>query len=209
MFGMSEIYSRQKELNLSIPSSVAVIGVGGVGSWTAFNLALTGVKKLILIDYDVVEKHNLNRTPFKITQVGLPKVTALTQLITVRRPETEVITIAKKIEECNELELEMIKSCEEIIDCRDTSKQLPPEIEEKARKIVAGYDGFKVTIHLNRKPKTVWGDGQVTYTVTPSWLVPPQLLANLITLYLCCPEIQENEEKVITFDVRELFNKIR
>ena len=51
---MTDIYNRQQSLNLQIPESVSVIGVGGVGSWVALNLALVGVKKLILYDPDII-----------------------------------------------------------------------------------------------------------------------------------------------------------
>lgn len=38
-----------------------ILGVGGIGSVTTTNLLRLGVKKLILIDYDAVDIHNLNR----------------------------------------------------------------------------------------------------------------------------------------------------
>jgi len=203
------IYDRQKNLNLHIPNSVAVIGCGGVGSWVAVNMALTGVKKLILVDFDKVEEHNLNRTLFKQSQIGMLKTEALTQLVYERRKDIEVITINKRIEDCNEYELKEIEESDEIIDCRDTSEELPAGIESKARKITAGYDGFSITLHLNRQKGTVWGDsGHTRYTITPSWLVPPQFLAGLITLYLCNKDIQKNKEKIATFDIRNIFEYI-
>ncbi len=42
--------------------TVAIIGLGSVGSIVAELLARTGVRRLILIDYDVVKTHNLDRT---------------------------------------------------------------------------------------------------------------------------------------------------
>jgi molybdopterin-synthase adenylyltransferase len=42
--------------------TVAVVGLGSVGSIVAELLARTGVQRLILIDYDVVKIHNLDRT---------------------------------------------------------------------------------------------------------------------------------------------------
>lgn len=41
--------------------TVAVIGIGGVGSVAAEMLARCGVGKLILFDYDTVEMANMNR----------------------------------------------------------------------------------------------------------------------------------------------------
>jgi molybdopterin-synthase adenylyltransferase len=42
-------------------STVAVLGLGGLGSWTALALACTGIGKLVLADGDVVEESNFNR----------------------------------------------------------------------------------------------------------------------------------------------------
>jgi len=197
---MSQLYNRQKDLNLKIPEKVSVIGLGGVGSWVALNLALVGVRSLILVDNDIVEEHNLNRTPFKIKHIGKPKVYGIAELIAERRPETKVIPIAKKWEELNEFEMKEINETT-IVDCRDTST---PFINSP---IIGGYDGYKITIHINPQNKTVWGEERVTYTITPSYVVPPQLIANLITLYLTS-DIKIEKEIIKTFDVRNLFRKV-
>ncbi|RVE54516.1 hypothetical protein evm_001001 [Chilo suppressalis] len=56
--------------------TVAVVGVGGVGSVTAEMLARCGIGKLILFDYDKVELANMNRLFFQPHQAGLSKVDA-------------------------------------------------------------------------------------------------------------------------------------
>ena len=64
---MDENEDRYHRLNL-IPewnqenianSCVLILGVGAIGSYLATNLALAGVGKLILVDYDTIEKSNL------------------------------------------------------------------------------------------------------------------------------------------------------
>jgi bacteriocin biosynthesis cyclodehydratase domain-containing protein len=42
-------------------SRVAVLGVGGLGGWSALNLACVGVGEMLLLDFDRVELSNLNR----------------------------------------------------------------------------------------------------------------------------------------------------
>ena len=42
--------------------TVAIVGLGSVGSIVAELLARTGVRRLVLIDYDIVKTHNLDRT---------------------------------------------------------------------------------------------------------------------------------------------------
>uniref|UniRef100_A0A1A8S219 Ubiquitin-like modifier-activating enzyme 5 n=1 Tax=Nothobranchius rachovii TaxID=451742 RepID=A0A1A8S219_9TELE len=56
--------------------SVAVVGVGGVGSVTAEMLTRCGIGKLMLFDYDKVELANMNRLFFQPHQAGLSKVEA-------------------------------------------------------------------------------------------------------------------------------------
>jgi molybdopterin-synthase adenylyltransferase len=40
---------------------IAVLGVGGLGGWTALNLACCGIGEMLLLDFDKVEMSNLNR----------------------------------------------------------------------------------------------------------------------------------------------------
>lgn len=178
------LYGRQSELPLNIPKSVAIIGCGGVGSWLAMNLALVGTEKVVLVDHDKIEEHNLNRTLFKTCQIGTHKVSALTGLIIERRPSCKPIPIPKKLEEIPKDALSMVSDCEIILDCRDTSKSLPEELEKKVL-VVGGYDGLNITLHFNRKKDTVWGSGPVTYRTVPSFLVPCEFIAAVITMYLC------------------------
>jgi ubiquitin-like modifier-activating enzyme 5 len=56
--------------------TVAVVGVGGVGSVAAEMLTRCGIGKLILFDYDKVELANMNRLFFRPEQSGLSKVDA-------------------------------------------------------------------------------------------------------------------------------------
>jgi bacteriocin biosynthesis cyclodehydratase domain-containing protein len=42
-------------------SRIAVLGVGGLGGWSALNLACCGVGEMLLVDFDRVELNNLNR----------------------------------------------------------------------------------------------------------------------------------------------------
>ncbi|KAF7667353.1 hypothetical protein LDENG_00065210 [Lucifuga dentata] len=56
--------------------TVAVVGVGGVGSVTAEMLTRCGIGKLLLFDYDKVELANMNRLFFQPHQAGLNKVEA-------------------------------------------------------------------------------------------------------------------------------------
>lgn len=58
-------------------ATVGIAGAGGLGSNAAIALARSGIGKLVLADFDVVEPSNLNRQQFFIEQIGMPKVVAL------------------------------------------------------------------------------------------------------------------------------------
>lgn len=47
--------------NIRINKIVLILGVGGIGSIVLIDLLRVGVKKAIIVDYDKVEIHNVNR----------------------------------------------------------------------------------------------------------------------------------------------------
>ena len=57
--------------------TVGIAGAGGLGSNCAVALARSGVGKLIIADFDIVDISNLNRQYFFSDQVGMFKVDAL------------------------------------------------------------------------------------------------------------------------------------
>ena len=67
---------RQKAFSAA---TVAVCGLGGLGSNIATALARAGIGKLILMDFDCVDITNLHRQQYKITQIGMPKTEAMVQ----------------------------------------------------------------------------------------------------------------------------------
>jgi len=66
---------------------VAVVGIGGVGSWAAEGLARTGVGRLTLIDMDHVAESNINRQVHALTPtVGMAKIEAMQERIALINP---------------------------------------------------------------------------------------------------------------------------
>ena len=69
-----------KELHRAFSSAtVAICGLGGLGSNIAIALARAGIGKLILIDFDRVDITNLHRQQYKASQIGLYKTEALAE----------------------------------------------------------------------------------------------------------------------------------
>jgi len=82
-------------------ATVAVCGLGGLGSNIAISLARAGVGKLILVDFDCVDVTNLHRQQYKANQVGLPKPEALLANLKEIAPYTEFETHFEKVSEEN------------------------------------------------------------------------------------------------------------
>lgn len=81
-----------KEYEQIRSKSVAVVGVGGVGSVTADMLTRCGIGKLLLFDYDKVELANMNRLFFTPDQAGLSKVEAASRTLNFINPDVEILT---------------------------------------------------------------------------------------------------------------------
>ncbi|AJC85070.1 ThiS adenylyltransferase [Campylobacter peloridis LMG 23910] len=86
-------------------ASVAICGLGGLGSHIAINLARSGVGRLHLIDFDVIEPSNLNRQAYMIEDLGKFKAEALKEQISKINPFIEVFAQVLKIEKENIAEL--------------------------------------------------------------------------------------------------------
>lgn len=72
-------------------ATVAVVGVGGVGSWTVEALARCGVGRLVLIDPDAVCRSNINRQlPALATTIGRSKTEVLAERVLSIHPELRV-----------------------------------------------------------------------------------------------------------------------
>lgn len=81
---------------------VAVIGVGGVGSWAAEALARSGVGQLTLIDLDHVAESNINRQIHALdTTLGQAKVLAMRDRIALINPACRVQCVEEFVEPGN------------------------------------------------------------------------------------------------------------
>jgi len=92
-------YSRQillPEIDITgqrklLAASVAIFGLGGLGSPIALYLAAAGVGRLVLIDFDTVELSNLQRQIIHLTRdLGRPKVESAREKLLALNPEIQV-----------------------------------------------------------------------------------------------------------------------
>ncbi len=95
-----------KELQQKFSSAtVAVCGLGGLGSNISVSLARAGIGKLILIDFDHVDVTNLHRQQYKASQVGRYKSEALTENLKEVNPYLEITAHTVRMTEDNVPEL--------------------------------------------------------------------------------------------------------
>lgn len=81
---------------------VAVVGLGGVGSWAVEALARSGVAGLVLIDLDHVAESNINRQVQALgATVGQAKALALRERIADIHPGCEVSAVEEFVDESN------------------------------------------------------------------------------------------------------------
>ncbi|OAE21811.1 hypothetical protein AXG93_2550s1500 [Marchantia polymorpha subsp. ruderalis] len=77
--------------------SVAIVGVGGVGSVAAEMLTRCGIGRLLLYDYDTVELANMNRLFFQPHQAGMTKTDAAVQTLTGINPDVVLESYTQNI----------------------------------------------------------------------------------------------------------------
>ncbi|MBE2228997.1 MAG: ThiF family adenylyltransferase [Ignavibacteria bacterium] len=202
---ISDIYTRQQDLLQKDfkDESVLVIGLGGIGSWVALNLALLGVGTLVLIDPDTIEASNLNRTLFKLSDIGRKKTEAIKYLISERRQDTIILTIDDYFspDMLDKYSVDYIFDCTDNLNTRDKLKDL----NFQGNYVKCGYDGYSATISINDFESGSWGEGG-SYTTVPSFFGTPQVISALvITEMLINVQI---ETRTINFEIDKVLGEI-
>jgi len=79
-------------------TTVAVAGLGGLGSVVASSLARAGIGKLIIADFDIVEASNLNRQQYFLSQIGMKKTDAMLENLGRMNPYLEIDSHSIKLD---------------------------------------------------------------------------------------------------------------
>ncbi len=107
-------------------SSVLVAGVGALGTITALDLVLTGIGKVVVVDYDTIEMSNLSRQFLYTDQdIGEPKAVIAGQRLRAANPDVQVLSLNRAIQ------------------------QVPHTIWDEVDLIVDGLDNFEARRWLN------------------------------------------------------------
>ena len=90
-FSRTELLLGKDAMAILKSSTVAIFGIGGVGSFTVEALARSGVGRLVLFDDDVVSLTNINRQLIAThSTIGLKKVDVMKSRILDINPQCEV-----------------------------------------------------------------------------------------------------------------------
>lgn len=101
-------------------STVVILGIGGVGSYTVEALARSGVGRLVLVDKDSVDVTNINRQLHALhSTVGQVKVKLMEERIKAINPQCEVVTLHMFFDE-DTLESVFSYQADYIVDAIDT-----------------------------------------------------------------------------------------
>lgn len=102
---------------------VAVIGIGGVGSWTVEALARSGIGHLTLVDLDEICVTNVNRQLHAMDgQVGRQKTEAMAERVRAISPTCDVQVLPTFFGEKNAAEI-LSQGFDYVVDAIDTVRQ--------------------------------------------------------------------------------------
>jgi tRNA threonylcarbamoyladenosine dehydratase len=120
--GLSRLYGPDPYARIR-QARIAVIGIGGVGSWAAEALARSGVAGLCLIDMDHIAESNINRQIHALTPtVGQAKAEAMRERIALIHPGCDVQIVDDFVDEDNVqtlLSSHQVQPFDGLIDCCD------------------------------------------------------------------------------------------
>lgn len=117
-------------------ASVAVCGLGGLGSNVAVSLARAGIGTLLLIDFDRVDISNLHRQQYAVSQLGMYKTEAMKQVLSEIAPYCNVITQTLKLTENN---LSLLSDCNVICECFDNAEYKAMLVNEATERYPEKY----------------------------------------------------------------------
>ena len=99
---------------------VGIAGAGGLGSNCAVALARSGVGTLVIADYDTIEKSNLNRQYYFLSQIGMMKTAAIKENIALINTEINVIIHQVKLDSKNIPDI--FSGCDIIVEAFDNAE---------------------------------------------------------------------------------------
>jgi sulfur carrier protein ThiS adenylyltransferase len=152
---------------------VGIIGLGGLGSNAAAMLVRTGVRHLVLADFDVVDESNQNRQLFFREDIGRLKTEALADTLRRIEPQVDLELVSSRVAEDGIVAIgRRVDVLMEATDCADTKAlvmnacaQHLPGVPCVAASGLAGLDSAN-TVVTQALTDHLWVVGDLTSDVS-------------------------------------------
>ena len=116
----AELLFKKEGLNKLQNANILVVGLGGVGSFTAEFLVRAGVGKMTIVDGDVVDITNINRQlPALHSTVGQPKITIVGDRLMDINPELKLTRVQEFLSPEKAFEI-VSDEFDYVLDCIDS-----------------------------------------------------------------------------------------
>ena len=131
MFERLKLLIGEENLKKIQNSKILIVGLGGVGGECVISLIRSGIKDIVLIDFDKVDITNLNRQVVAYhSTIGLYKTDVLEKIILDINPECNVKKYTLYLDDTNIKEIMDNEKPTFIIDCCDSKKTKMAIIKE-------------------------------------------------------------------------------
>ncbi len=110
-------YFTAEQVNRLGSVCVGIAGAGGLGSNCAVHLVRSGVRHLVVVDFDTVASSNLNRQFYFVDQVGMKKIAALEENLRRIQPVLEMQGEDIRID--SENAVQVFAGCDIIVEALD------------------------------------------------------------------------------------------
>jgi sulfur-carrier protein adenylyltransferase/sulfurtransferase len=170
-------------------ATVAIVGVGGVGAVILQHLVGAGIKSFILIDYDKVERHNLNRQfIYNSKQLGMLKVEAAKKYIHQIDNNIRVNIYPVMIDSVNSLSVLDGHNIDLLINAADQPANLDEILNEYSLKRRIPWVGASVGLHVG-----TWG---------------PFIIPDKTMCMECFYRIENQQMDKLEYTIRERINPL-
>lgn len=121
MFTRTQLLLKPEGLQRLKDAHVLVVGLGGVGGYTAEMLCRAGVGKLTIVDHDSVSESNINRQVIALhSTVGMPKTELFRQRFADINPDCQVRVVDQFLRDEATVELLQSDTFSYVADAIDT-----------------------------------------------------------------------------------------
>ncbi len=162
----------QRQLDMMPPQllthPVTIIGLGGIGSWTARIARKMGFRKFILWDHDRLEPHNLPSQDYEDVDLGELKVDGIHRRLLHTLDDKEMTTIrqTKKFTDEDEFDEGIVISA---VDKMQSRADIWEAVKKRKAFIPLFVDG-RIGIEWNDELGKVGGEWMEIFTIIPARL---------------------------------------